>query len=65
MDSLYQRAFERYVRRGRTLHHGFILPSFGDPGWDETELAVRVDCIEGDERVMRKVQLPSLDDYFE
>ena len=53
MARIYQGAFEKYVARGRTLHPAFSLPQFGDPDWDETELAVRVDCVEGDEEVMK------------
>ena len=45
--------YEMNVQRGHKGFPGLYLPQFGDPDWDETELAVRVDCVEGDEEIMR------------
>ena len=38
--------------RGCRGFRGLDRPQFGDPDYDETKLAIRVDCMEGDERQM-------------
>ena len=45
-------------RAGRKQFAGLHHPQFGEPGYDETKLVIRVDCVEGDEEKMEDAQNP-------
>ena len=46
-------ACEQWNERGGKSIDPFYDSGYGDADWDETTLAIRVDCIEGDEGVFK------------
>ena len=54
---------DRFARMMKDAHylwevrgHTFYQPQFEDADWDETELSIRVDAIEGDEEKRKDFQ---------
>ena len=53
-DYLFFHAKELWEERGRKQLPALCDPLFGESGYDETKLAIRVDCVEGDEQQMER-----------